>query len=592
MSAPEIIALPDELAWGALLDKLGRKRSRVSVLASVLEYCRSVLDAKCVVLEQDYVDRDYRDEFSNIYSKCFRSYGDRAVRVHFFDRVLEGLDEVVDGDPAYLGFAVLRPVEVGVVGRTVLVPPDGKLGIRSYTLCCARFEVHLYGRTLSVEGVPFIEQDRMSMSCAQASIWMALRYLSQSSNGEPRLPYQISDSATRYQPDMPRTVPATGLTMKAMVQGIKNLGYGALLEVRPATVSSDALASMAGFGDDEAGNSESKTRTPPPTRREAILAADWLRRWDPVFRTYTYVESRMPVLLMFKGNHDFHAMTVVGHCRQERITEPRLAGLRAQMTHAPMVEVLDAGEPEEKGGWIAQLTSMSANLVGAHEYVDAFVVHDDQAGPYRLLPASAPMRDLLSRSSTAPLLVDARYGDVLEAAKGLVVPLPEKLYLESQFAYQQWFATFVSPVLLDYLKRLAKAHENAGRLVEAIATGTVVARLLFVKSSSYKSWVREEGEAAELSPQVRDVYLSQAMPTYIWLLEFSTDELYANGQELILGEYILDSTASALDPEPFIVAHLPHMIVKYDREEPVARPPVPVAVYDDSPHRCYRRPTS
>jgi len=562
----DVVGLTSPEAWDSLIASLSRGRTRVTVLAEVLAYARHVLCAQSAVVEDGYVDRDYRDEFSNIYSKCFRSYGDRAQRVHFFARELSGIGDIRDRDPDYLGFMVVRPVEVGVVGRTVLSPPDGRVGIRCYSLCSETFEAHIHGRCLAVTGAPFIEQDRMSMSCAQASIWMALRYLSQSSRTDHHYPYEISELATQHQSDMPRTVPASGLTMQAMVQGIKNNGYGALLEVKPRL---------------EMKEQASRTET---------LAAYWLHRWDPNFRLYTYVESQVPVLAMFHGASHFHAMTVVGHSKRAEIVDADLAGVRSLCSHDRIIEDLaSAAEDEETKEWCAQLRSMSANFLGAQDYVDAFVVHDDQHGPYRLLPTSVEARVALEGSPAKPYLTRGDYASVLESLRALVVPLPEKLYLEGQFAYQQWFSAFTSPSVFGYLKQLSEHHEMVKALVDAAEGGSLITRLLFTKSSAFKEWARDESRSVGLAENVRRHYLSTPMPTYVWVLELTTDEYFKGGRELILGEYVFDATANALDPEPFVAVHLPHVLVVHDREGAWPKDAVPQAVYEDEPHACYRR---
>ena len=42
------------------------------------------LDATTVLLETDYVDRDYLEDYSRYYVKCFNRYGERCARLHFF----------------------------------------------------------------------------------------------------------------------------------------------------------------------------------------------------------------------------------------------------------------------------------------------------------------------------------------------------------------------------------------------------------------------------------------------------------------------------------------------------------------------------
>jgi hypothetical protein len=127
--------------------------------------CRSV------VLEQRYVDLDYRSDYSAFWSKRFTSMPPFATRVHFFTAVLR--KEQLHDLPVrsgYLGYSVLRPGPHlgGRVGRTVLKAPAR---IRAGTLATIEDEVSLFGNRLKVRGVPFAEQDGEYLRCAHAAIW-------------------------------------------------------------------------------------------------------------------------------------------------------------------------------------------------------------------------------------------------------------------------------------------------------------------------------------------------------------------------------------------------------------------------------------
>ena len=47
--------------------------------------------AKAVLVEVDYIDKDYRDTYSNFYAKKFANYPSRAVRLHFFRKSIPPL---------------------------------------------------------------------------------------------------------------------------------------------------------------------------------------------------------------------------------------------------------------------------------------------------------------------------------------------------------------------------------------------------------------------------------------------------------------------------------------------------------------------
>lgn len=230
------------------------------------------LNCKTVLVENDYVDYDYRDEFSHFYSSVFASYSNLCTRLHFFKDHIASIRGLKDaqGNCDYLGYTVIRPVEVGKVGRTILRPwiysPD-----RDYHLCVPCFKSHIFGREFVTPASPFIQQDTMVMRCAQASIWIATRVLSQEHDFLPRcLPYEITDAATQYPSWIGRPMPSSGLTLELMVNSLTQLGY------------------------------------PPLVYSKRHFPED---KWDPVALIYKYIESQIPVVAVVPN----HAIAIIGH---------------------------------------------------------------------------------------------------------------------------------------------------------------------------------------------------------------------------------------------------------------------------------------
>jgi hypothetical protein len=153
--------------WQGLVDVCGGGPRFAAVLDIARRgRCRSV------VVENRYVDADFRSDYSAFWSRRFDSVPPFTRRVHFF-RAHVGDDELSRLSPAkgYLGYSVLRPVPHGDgrVGRTVLAPP---LQLRNATMALVRDEVSLFGARLTVTGAPFTEQDGEFLRCAHAAIWV------------------------------------------------------------------------------------------------------------------------------------------------------------------------------------------------------------------------------------------------------------------------------------------------------------------------------------------------------------------------------------------------------------------------------------
>ena len=170
-----IITFDDQTTWDDListalphLDKNGANRLKSSLDSLV----------SSIVIEKHYIDRDYRDTFSQYHSKRFITPDSRCLRLHFFDKPLKRSDlansEVLQ--PSYIGYSVIRPTRPNCIGRTLI-----KSECSSATqgvICECEESISLQGTELIVKGFPFISQDADVTVCAQASLWMLARYFS------------------------------------------------------------------------------------------------------------------------------------------------------------------------------------------------------------------------------------------------------------------------------------------------------------------------------------------------------------------------------------------------------------------------------
>src|SRR5687768_7181660 len=70
--------------------------------------------AKTILVETDYIDKDYRDTYSNFYSKKFATYPPRTVRLHFFAQRVPREDfwHLDRHKDQYIGFIVIRPTRI------------------------------------------------------------------------------------------------------------------------------------------------------------------------------------------------------------------------------------------------------------------------------------------------------------------------------------------------------------------------------------------------------------------------------------------------------------------------------------------------
>jgi hypothetical protein len=115
-----------------------------------LEQLRELLGETCktVIVERDYVCKDYRDTYANYYAKKFASYPDKCVRLLFFRKAAAPRSwwNVRSYAASFIGYTVIRPTRISSLGRTILDPTAGT-GVRGISprrasndghWCCSR----------------------------------------------------------------------------------------------------------------------------------------------------------------------------------------------------------------------------------------------------------------------------------------------------------------------------------------------------------------------------------------------------------------------------------------------------------------------
>ncbi len=90
--------------------------------------------SKTILVEEEYIDRYFLEDFSEYYVSCFKRYSRKCHRIHFFSSSFSSNDFkalIVNKDndiseseltDSYLGFIVIRPLPKYIIGRTCLKP--------------------------------------------------------------------------------------------------------------------------------------------------------------------------------------------------------------------------------------------------------------------------------------------------------------------------------------------------------------------------------------------------------------------------------------------------------------------------------------
>ena len=271
--------------WHSLAAEYGDDPQLLVPLRQCLQVAR---DGGCqtIVIENRYVDADYRSEFSAFWSLKFAGRPAFTRRMHFFVGELE--DDAIHAlpdDVGYLGYVVLRPVATGVVGRTVLAAPP-QLVKRDATLATITERVSFFGTDLTVEGVPFCTQDGEFIRCAHAATWIC-HYGAYRRGLAGR---QVSARLVEHSPTMlsyDRPLPSTGMNYQQMQAVLSATGQPALMYVL--------------------GDLPTVQGVPDPSPVTGVPAGAWDTRLFSVI--CRYLNSGFPVLV---GTLD-HAFVLVGY---------------------------------------------------------------------------------------------------------------------------------------------------------------------------------------------------------------------------------------------------------------------------------------
>ncbi len=514
------------------LDKLGRPHLGNDVFRNILKYVMNRLSCKCILEEKKYIDIDYRNEYSNLYSKTFTKFDSTSTRLHFFGKEIKDISEIFDYDLSslnYLGYVLLRPINIGKVGRTIL-RSHREFDDTFYPLCTENFSAHLFGREFIIHnGTPFISQDTMVMACAQASIWTATHYLHKKFKFPRVLPFDITENASKSLGWDQRKIPTVGLTVFQMMNALNNMGYSPVLFSKP--MARDY------FDNDEPGGEFKKDS----------------KNWIPLRTIYSYVESGIPVLISVPK----HAMTVIGHT-----FDPNPA-IRLKKEIEDKIRQFD-DEIKKEGKSDVKL------ILPSYLWTNGFVIQDDNCGPFRILPIED--EDFNTLKDYSDLLPTERNSyKTVQDIEHVIVPLPEKVYLLGHDAYNVAEKLLAMTEIESFLLKSFKEYQNESARdlwsfmqPEYEEKNPVIIRCYFMDSSEYKKKILNETDSG-LHAAVKDAYLKMNLPHYIWIAEVTTANFLCNSKEnerRIYGEILIDSTANKYDSSRACLSmHLPGLLL-------------------------------
>lgn len=225
-------ALRQCIEYGGALEKIFQKR-QVRRIESHL----SNLKCATVVIESNYVDHDFLEDYAHYYVRCFRQYDRTCIRLHFFSEEfsLSKIDSIVLGEDkalldkakkSYLGFVVVRPLQNTIIGRSCLIPCQEHCGDkRCHFDALCDVDVSFFGQKFTIRCMPFQEQDRNVSSCATSALWSTFNVTSRLFSHPTLSPAKITLIAKSNGASLRRAIPSReGLLANEMAYVIRHLG--------------------------------------------------------------------------------------------------------------------------------------------------------------------------------------------------------------------------------------------------------------------------------------------------------------------------------------------------------------------------------
>ena len=448
-------------------------------------------DNLTVIVEENYIDKQYRDCYYSYYSQKYCYYERECVRLTFFDEKLDN-DDLIEKDDAYLtnhlvGTIVLRPLHIGNIGLTLLNPRklkvDGYIRVAEYTFMT-------FGRKLCVSAFPFSSQDGDVMTCAENALYNLINYYgTRYSDYRAFSPGEISSHLEVATSE--RVFPSGGVRLLDLAKVLERA------HLYPTLYKYDQYEDS----------------------------------FDDIM--ISYCESGIPFL--FAAFH--HVVTCIGfeeiqgdcqyevsHFSKDNETYYLLSAAQFIKSNIFMD---DNKYPYSK----STLKDLASEY---YEFDDTD--YESENGDEENGPRNDPEERYIITENT---LANVDMKDV-----ALIVPLHKRIYLEATHAREIFFThfllnkQFVTNIQKEYSDNTWGTQEN----------NPLVYRFFLTTARNYKSFKREH----EQSSDIRTNIILNPFPHFIWIMEISTSDLFKEKKGCV--EIILDASSSFNSQENAILS--------------------------------------
>lgn len=230
------------------------------------------------------------------------------------------------------------------------------------------------------------------------------------------------------------------------------------------------------------------------------------------------------------------------------------------------------------------------------DYVTAFIVHDDQAGPYMLVPKNKEISKSFWSDSedTISYYVSGEMLDlnICDHAVFAVALMPVRVFSTAQAA-EHTARDRIHAVLenMPMIRKNLSAQKSdvnerlMNELEMAYKDEKIVLRTYLTSASGYRRHIAK-GTASD---SLKGVLLNVHLPHFTWITEISSVDSYnqfSPNMRRIYGHTVLDATSTGRDTNGLLMLHLPGMVILNDvNAEPKKQEKMKI-IKDDRLYEC------
>ena len=241
-------------------------------------------------------------------------------------------------------------------------------------------------------------------------------------------------------------------------------------------------------------------------------------------------------------------------------------------------------------------SKLSTQKNEAIDYVSAYIVHDDQAGPYMLTPTkkgyAANKKFQPEDFIRHPLNGQMSELNMHDHAVFAVALVPRKVFCTAQSAEFtaknriHEILTTMSNVRQELSTKQASVNDRLmDELEKAYGANEVVLRTYLTSAAGYRRHIAR-GTASE---QLKEILLTLHLPHFTWVTEISTTGSYnqqSPGMRRIYGHTVLDATSTGKDKSGLLALHLPGIVVMNDVDASPEEAEKVAIIEDDKLYEC------